>query len=104
MSQRYELKTLKQTVKLLDCGDRQPMRSTIFRISLLALGVITIAGSLVLVSRGIVPGAWGVVIAAFGGVFAGVGSYFGVAMKQWPIIKPHIDRGSIERRLNEIET
>jgi len=104
MNRNYEARTLKQVSKLLSSGERKPWSSVVISIILYLLAVIAIGGSYILVSRGVISGRFAVIVATFGGTFIGVASYFGVAMKQWPVIRPFIDRKSLEKRLSEIET
>jgi len=104
MNRNYELKVLRQVSKLMKSEDNHPVSSAIFKVVLYVLALVAIVGSYVLVGRELLSGQWGVVIAAFGGTFIGVASYFGIAMKQWPAIRPHIDKESLEHRINEIKT
>lgn len=104
MNRSYEQRTLKQIIKLLDRGGTKSWGNTSFKFALYIIAALAIAGSYILVARGVLSGEWGVFISAFGGVLTGVASYFGIAMKQWPVIRPYIDRKRIEQRLDEIET
>ncbi len=104
VNEKYEKRALRQIAKALDQPGRRRRYAKGLGFALYAIAAVLIIGAFLLVSRGLLSGAWGVVAGTFGGICVGMASYLGTAMKQWSVVSIHIDRDSIEKRLNELET
>ena len=104
MDEKYELKTLKQVIRLVDEADRQQKLVQLMKVGMYLATAILIIAAYILVSREVISGKVAVIVAAFGGTFAGVGAYVSVCQKQWPVIRQYLNIESIRRRLNELKT
>jgi len=104
MNERFELYMLRQLSKLLSAEQQQLRLIQTLRLlsnvaSLLSLGVLAF-----LATRGTIGALAGVVLGTASGTLAGLGFYFSSALKQWPVLKQHLNQDSILRRLKELET
>jgi hypothetical protein len=79
-------------------------RSRLFLPALWVALVIAFTLLFHLASRGRLSEPVGVVVAAVIGTLIGWVLFYVTALKQWPVVRQHIDRGSIEKRLQELTT
>ena len=101
---KYEVKTVKGLLKLL--GDENPVPKAMVqaKVNLFLLALILIVVATVLADNDRLGDLWGWLLFLAAGALLGAGSYQTVANKQWPILRKHISKESLERSLNESET
>ncbi len=101
MDTRYESKVLRQLARLLDKGPGrlETLRTTCYVVSWVAIAFLVFS----IAHNGII---WILIVvgAVIAGALAGVAAYASASLHQWPIVKQHLNRDSIDARLREIET
>lgn len=104
MNTHQELKMLRQLSRLLTDGEREAKKLTAKRTAVYAIAWVALVVAFMLVMKGELVVIVAVAIAGFSGIFAGIAIHSGIAAKQWPIIKPHINNESIMARVKQLET
>ena len=104
MNANQELKTLRQLSTLLTDGERETKKLTVKRTVVYAIAWVALVIAFMLVMKGALVSIIAVATAGFSGIFAGIAIHSGIAAKQWPIIKPHINKESIVARVKQLET
>jgi hypothetical protein len=104
MTSAQEKKLLNDLIKKLDHHDTGVLGGRFFLPALWVALVIAFTLMFQLLSQELLSRAVLLVVAALIGTFIGWLFFYLMAIKQWPAIQPHIDRGSIEKRLRELET
>lgn len=102
MDNRFELKILRNIAKLLSNESRQlrmlgAIRNTCYVVSWVSIAILVLS----IAGYGI-SGVLVVVGAAVAGALAGIAAYASVPLRQWPIMKPHVNQESIAKRLKEL--
>src|SRR5687768_2669064 len=103
MNVQFERRILGQLTKILNNEERQLRLLRTLRALCYVLSWITVFGIAFLAKRPGVPVAALPIAGIIAGFLGGIGLYFSMSLRQWPVIKPHISRDSISRRLKEIE-
>ena len=104
MTHTQERKLLNDLIKKLDHQSIGVLGSRFFLPALWVVLVIAFSLMFQLRSRELLSEPVLLVVAALIGTFIGWLFFYLTALKQWPAIQQHIDRGSIEKRLRELET
>jgi hypothetical protein len=101
---RVERKLLQRALSLLRSEDPGLKKQRLQVIALYVAGVAILAPAYLLTAWGKVDPRFGILLAAIGGNFVAIAAYTAVAIRQWPMLKPHLRRETIEERLREMET
>lgn len=104
MSSRHELKILKGLDRQLTDAEQEAKKQTVKRTAIYAVAWFALVGAFMLVMKGELLGIIAVAVASFAGILAGIAIYSGIAANQWPIVRPHINKESIEARVKQLET
>jgi hypothetical protein len=73
-------------------------------IALYLAGAAILTPAYLLTAWGKIDPRFGILLAAIGGNFVAIAAFTGVAIRQWPILRPHLRMETIEERLREMET
>ncbi len=104
MTPTQEKKLLSVLIKRLDQPGVGVLGGRFFLPSLWVALVFAFTALFQLANRGLLLRPTLVVVAASFGAAIGWVAYYVTSLKQWPMVRPHIDRASIEKRLRELET
>ena len=104
MMSAEEIKVLSQLIKSLDHPDSGIFGSRFILPVLWVVLVFVFTVLFQLTHRGLLAQPILVVIAGIAGVLVSWVFFYVPNVRQWPFIRPHISRDSIERRLQELET
>lgn len=99
-----EKKYLDQILNLLDDADVVPRVMARAKTSWLLWSIIVITITYVFYHNDRLNYVVGVLLVFVSGLFLGFSMYQGIANKQWPFLKPHINKESLEKRINDIKT
>jgi hypothetical protein len=101
---KYETKTVKALLKLLSDENPVPKAMVQARINLFIWAIIFIVVGFVLAENNRLSQGWGWLLFFAAGALGGAGMYQSVANKQWPILRKHLNKESMERSLSDSET
>jgi hypothetical protein len=104
MSPTQERKLLNELIKKLDPQGNGVLGSRLFLPALWVCLVVAFTLMFQLANRGLLSEPVLLVVAALIGTLVGWVLFYVTALKQWPVLRQHIDRASIEKRLQELET
>jgi hypothetical protein len=104
MTQAQEKKLLTTLIKRLDQPGTGILGTRFFLSALWIALVIVFTLMFHLANRELLSPPTLVAIAALIGTFIGWILFYVTALKQWPVIRQHIDRARVENRLRELET
>jgi hypothetical protein len=100
---KYEAKTVKGLLKLLSDESPVPKAMVQAKINLLLWSGILVVIAAVFANNGRLSPGWGWILFFVAGALLGAGLFQAVANKQWPILKKHLSKESLERSLDESE-
>ena len=104
MNSREELKTLRKLGHLLTDEERETSKQTLRRKLVYAAAFIgMVAAFMPFVMHAEPLGLIAAAVAALAGTFAGFAMYWGLAARQWPAIRPHINNESVAARIKQLE-
>ncbi len=101
---RNETRYLSQLLKLLDDEAEVPRAMAQAKINWIIWSIITLTITYVFYHNDRLNIVVGVLLVFISGLFVGCAIFQGVANKQWRLLKPHLKKDSLERRINEIKT
>jgi hypothetical protein len=104
MNSREELNVLRQLSKLLTDEARERKRQKTRRRLLYSVAFFAlIAAFMPFMMQGDFIGLVAAAVAALAGSLAGFAIYGGIAARQWPILRPHINVESVPTRIRQLE-
>jgi hypothetical protein len=103
MNERYELYVLRQLVKLHNQEAEQLRFLRILRWCCDLGAWMSIGALVVLAYRGCFSALSGVLLGLATGLLAGFGFYLSSALRQWPVLRTHLNPDSIQGRIQELE-
>lgn len=103
MNAQKELKLLKQLNELLTNEQQETRRQSVKRKIIQAVSWVGLVAAFMLVMSQEPVSFVAVVLASIAGAFAGIAIYADAAVKQWPIIKPHINNQSVAEKVKQLE-
>lgn len=104
MKPQYELYVLRQLAKLLTSEQQQLRLLKALRLACYVIAWFSIVALAFFANRGNLNALHGVVLGTFAGMVAGMGFYFSSALRQWPVVRQHMNKETVLSRLKELET
>lgn len=103
MNSREELNVLRQFSKLLTNEERESKRQKTRRRLLYSVAFFAlVAAFMMFMMQGELIGLVAAAVAALAGSLVGFAIYGGIAARQWPILKPHINVESVSNRIRQL--
>ena len=104
MNRKNEIKTLRSLRKILLRPDKGLAIYTRIMIGAYAAGALMLLISSYVLKENYLHSKWGLLLGVFSGMVIGVGTFYRIAKGQWQAVSPHINSGSVEKRISELET
>ena len=98
-----ELRTLLYLEKSLEKDFPSSKTLVILKVVMATL-IMTCVLTFIFSTLGKIPAAVAIPLVSVCGVFVGYISYYIRSVEIWPYYLPHIDKASVEKRINEIKT